>query len=83
MTETADPVVERAIALTNPGGPEAAKELAAEGREGLERARDELVRRIYGRSDDYQATAALTLVNNALAALGWEDPYDWKRRRKP
>jgi len=63
---------------------DAVGELAAGGnREGLERARAELVARIYRRSDDYDATAALSLVNRALAAIGWYDPYSWKHRRKP
>jgi hypothetical protein len=81
--EAAGAVVERAMALANPGGPEAVGQLGAAGREALEAARAELVRRIYMRSDDYRATAALSLVNKALVALGWEDPYNWKRRRKP
>jgi hypothetical protein len=59
-------------------------QLAATGdRERLERARQVLVRRIYERSDDHEATAALTLVNKALAVIGWHDPYSWKHRRKP
>jgi hypothetical protein len=63
---------------------EPVRELLAVGdRQDLERARAELVRRIYQRSDDYQATAALTLVNKALATVGWPDPYNWKHRRKP
>jgi hypothetical protein len=57
--------------------------LALGDRHDLEQARAELVSRIYQRSDDYQATAALALVNKALAAVGWPDPYNWKHRRKP
>jgi hypothetical protein len=72
-----------------PGGSPAStatalKDLAAAGdRPELEKARAELVRRISGRSDDFEATAALSLVNKALAARGWDDPYNWKHRRKP
>jgi hypothetical protein len=63
---------------------EAVRELAADGdRDALHTARGELVARIYKRSDDYEATAALTLVNKALAAVGWYDPFTWKHRRKP
>ena len=63
---------------------EAVQELASGGdRAALHEAREELVARIYHRSDDYAATAALTLVNKALAEVGWVDPYSWKHRRKP
>jgi hypothetical protein len=62
----------------------AVKEMALTGdREELEKSRAELVRRISARSDDFEATAALTLVNKALAELGWDNPYSWKHRRKP
>jgi len=76
-------VVERAVALAHPGGHGAVEELSGAGRDSLEQAQAELVQRIHLRSDDYEATAALSLVNKALAALGWEDPYYWKNRRKP
>jgi len=60
------------------------EQLAARGdREALERMRGELVERLHWRAGDSEATAALTLVNRALAQLGWENPYDWRRRRKP
>jgi len=81
--EDSDAVAERAIALATPGGDEAVSELAGAGREGLQKAQVSLVQRISLRSDDYEATAALRLVNKALAELGWEDPYYWKNRRKP
>jgi hypothetical protein len=82
-------VVDRAIALAGSASSLAAtngdpmEELVGAGRPTLEAARAALVQRIYLRSDDYEATAALRLVNQALAALGWEDPYNWKHRRKP
>lgn len=81
--ELSSSAVERAVSLAHPTNPGAVEELAALGAQALEDARMELVRRIHQRSDDYQATAALSLVNKALAALGWEDPYNWKHRRKP
>ena len=49
----------------------------------LKQARADLVARIFSRSDDFQATAALQLVNKALAELGWWDPFSWKHRKKP
>jgi hypothetical protein len=84
-----DPIVDQAMALAaasdaGTGSHEAAQELAATGdRAGLERAQAELVRLVHRRSDDYQATAALSLVNKALATVGWPNPYSWKHRRKP
>jgi|GEM_PF-2020091 len=76
---------ERAIGLARsvPSGAGPVTELAQFGREQLEEARLQLVQRIFSRSDDYEATAALNLVNRALAALGWVGPYNWKHRRKP
>jgi sirohydrochlorin ferrochelatase len=85
-----EPLTEKPPALTGPAGSEppgteqAVKDLVAAGdRSQLEKARAELVRRLSGRSDDFEATAALTVVNKALAGLGWDDPYNWKHRRKP
>ena len=87
---TRDPLAEEAVVLasTLDGGGEAldaaVRELAqTSDRQALERAQVDLVRRIHQRSDDFQATAALNLVNRALAAVGWPNPYSWKHRRKP
>ena len=67
-----------------PGTEPAAKDLVTVGgRHELEKARSDLVRRISARSDDFEATAALSAVNRALAVLGWDDSYSWKHRRKP
>lgn len=83
------PLADRAVALASAAGPgddggDAVSQLASSGDQGeLESARQYLVWRIQQRSDDYQATAALTLVNRALARVGWHDPYAWKHRRKP
>lgn len=49
----------------------------------LSQARADLVARIFSRSDDFQATDALQLVNKALAEVGWSDPFSWKHRKKP
>lgn len=85
-----DPITDQAIALAGSLAPGednlrvAVQHLAgAADRAALEQARHALVRRIHERSDDYQATAALNLVNKALATVGWYDPYSWKHRRKP
>ncbi|HXW82428.1 MAG TPA: hypothetical protein VEJ84_23220 [Acidimicrobiales bacterium] len=84
-----DPVAEEALVLARTLGSDeslaaAVQQLAATGdREALERAQADLVQRIHVRSDDFQATAALNLVNRALASVGWSDPYSWKHRRKP
>jgi hypothetical protein len=84
-----DPVAEEALVLAGTLGPDeslhaAVQQLAASGdRQALERAQSDLVQRIHERSDDFQATAALSLVNKALASVGWTDPYSWKHRRKP
>jgi hypothetical protein len=87
---TRDSLAEEAVVLAgtlDSGGEalEAAVEKLAQAgdREALERAQNDLVQRIHVRSDDFQATAALSLVNKALAAVGWTDPYSWKHRRKP
>jgi hypothetical protein len=65
-----------------PPQPAATPEVVAD-REKLENTRAELVRRIRQRSDDFEATAALIVVNKELAGLGWVDPYSWAHRRKP
>ena len=60
------------------------QQLTADGdRAALEGAREHLVLRLRRSSDDYAATAALGLVNKALSEVGWQDPYNWKHRRKP
>ncbi len=49
--------------------------------------RSRLAKRLHDHSDDYRATAALALVNRALATAARVDPLDWKLRwakgRKP
>ncbi|HTW07167.1 MAG TPA: hypothetical protein VME46_06645 [Acidimicrobiales bacterium] len=86
----ANALAEHALALAEAAGQsstaiaEAAAELAnSSERTELDEARIELANRIHHKSDDHRATAALSLVNRALAAKGWRDPYDWRRRRKP
>jgi hypothetical protein len=80
-----------------------ATELAAEGgqlsavdsliasvgsdRQALETARDQVAGHLHRHGDDFEATAALTLLNRALARIPIVDPLDWRvrwsRHRKP
>jgi hypothetical protein len=55
--------------------------LADGQRPPLEQARDELVRRLQLRSDDYAATVGLTVLNAALAEIGWAAPFIWEPRK--
>jgi hypothetical protein len=66
-----------------PAAAEELIQLAAGDRTALAEARQQFVRRLHARTDDYDATAALLVVNRALARIGWVDPYCWKNRRKP
>lgn len=63
------------------------RELVATDRPGLEEVRKLLAARLHGHSDDFTATAALTVLNRALADTAPTDPMDWKERwargRKP
>ena len=81
-----EPMAEQAVALATDGqsSETAVQQLVASGdRASLQRAQSELVQRVHERSDDFAATAALSLVNKALAIVGWTDPFSWKHRRKP
>lgn len=63
------------------------RELVATDRPGLEEVRKLLAARLHGHSDDFTATAALTVLNRALADTAPTHPTDWKERwargRKP
>jgi Na+-transporting NADH:ubiquinone oxidoreductase subunit NqrB len=79
-------MAEQAVALATDGqsSETAVQQLVASGdRVSLRQAQSELVQRVHERSDDFAATAALSLVNKALAIVGWTDPFSWKHRRKP
>ena len=87
-----DALVERAYQLSRSGvTPEAADELiaaAGPARRDLEAARDRVATRVHARVDDFEATAALQLLNRALSRAPIHDPLDWKVRwtqrfRKP
>lgn len=83
-----DTLCARAVGLPPGDGSEAELvALAGDDRAALEAARDRLVTSLHRQADDYQATAALTLLNRALGRYGWTERYDWKVRwakhRKP
>lgn len=80
-----DPICSEALSLARDGaGYDDAVarlvKLAGTDRAALEAARDAFARRLHSHADDYQATGALRLLNRALAAYGWRDPYDWRGR---
>jgi hypothetical protein len=91
--EPSDPIVERAVALgaagTGPGagqGRDAALgeliRMAGEQPEPLHQARAVLVGRVRQQSGDYTATGGLTLINAAIARLGWHGDHTWKPRNE-
>lgn len=57
--------------------------VAGGDRQALVEARDAYVRRLHADTGDWEATAALAVLNRAIARVGWYDPYCWKGRRKP
>ena len=81
---TAGGLITRARQLGLPGSsPDALAHLVADARgdrELLEAARDELARHLHTHGDDFEGTAALQLLNRALAALPRHDPMDWRVR---
>jgi hypothetical protein len=87
-TSTLDALIDLAASLSQPGADKeaGARELidrAGGDRAALEAARNVYSTRLHGRSDDWTATGALTLLNRALTDSGWIDPFDWRYRRKP
>jgi hypothetical protein len=86
MTGTAtDAVVERAFqaveAGSDPGSAVTDIEVAAGGdRAVVEAARNEVSARVHARSDDFEATAALQLLNRTLSQMPIHDPLDWRVR---
>ena len=77
-------LAERAIALATSGDRNGAVSELIE-RAGdvvtLEQARNLLVGRIQARSDDYEATAGLTLLNAAIATAGPKAEVTWKPKK--
>jgi hypothetical protein len=89
MTEaTTDALCAQALALArsgripddSPADIDSLISLAGADRGALVAARDAFARRLRARSDDYEATGALQLLNRALSRYGWSDPYDWRGR---
>ena len=85
--DSPNPIVERAVALSANGrAPDgAARELvtlAGDEPGPLEEARRLLVLRLTHRGDDYDASRALTVVNAAIAELGWHGAHTWTPRER-
>lgn len=91
-TTNVDAVVARAyeVGRSGPAGGTAAEgipdpaadllDAAGGNRVVVEQARDRLAARVHTRVDDYEATAALQILNRALSRLPISDPLDWKVR---
>lgn len=79
-----DPLCQKALALQDSADPDGGvgRLVAHAGtdRSALVAARNAFATRLHHHGDDYAATAALRLLNRALAAYGWHDPYDWHSR---
>jgi hypothetical protein len=81
-----DPIVERAVALGAGSGHDRNAilgeliRLAGDEPGPLHGARAILVGRIRRQSEDYAATGGLTLVNAAIARLGWHGDFTWLPR---
>ena len=80
----ANDLAERAIALATSGDRNGAVSELVESAgdvDALEEARGVLVCRIQAKSDDYEATAGLTLLNAAIAAVGPKAEVTWKPKQ--
>ena len=90
-TTTPEAIAAKALELSSPGAAGAVDALIEEAggdRALIEAARDQTADRIRAAVDDFEATAALTLLNRSLALLPRHDPLDWRVRwtqrfRKP
>jgi hypothetical protein len=88
---TADGIAEQAAALAGEVDQQNAVarliDLAGGDRQLMEAARDRTAALLHTRVDDWNATAALTLLNRALSRMPRHDPLDWRERwsrhRKP
>ena len=83
----ADALVAQAVAAGTADPRRAAERLLADAdldRERLERAASVLIQRLSLRSDDFEATLALRIVERALAAAPYADgPWRWQQRLSP
>ncbi len=79
--------VARAGDANGSGASDSLVSAAGGDRQLLEAARDKVAARLHGRADDWDATAALTMLNRALSRMPRTDPLDWRVRwahhRKP
>jgi hypothetical protein len=90
-TLTTDAIIQHAGQLAKDGDVnEAVDQLIATvgpDRAAIESARDRVAAHIHRNVDDWAATAALTVLNRALARIPRNDPLDWRVRwskhRKP
>jgi hypothetical protein len=81
-------LADKAIDVAMSGGPpDAIVEAAGGDRSVVEAARDRVAAQLRWRVDDFEATAALRLLNRALSQVPPTDPFDWQvrweRHRKP
>jgi hypothetical protein len=85
-TVTPEAIAAQATELARSGSPDSATQalVAAAGgdRQTIETARDQLAARLHTAVDDWDATAALTLLNRTLADMPRHDPLDWRVRWK-
>ena len=84
-TVAVDSVVQRAGELAREGSTvEEARDdvLAAAGgdRRAIEAARDRMAAAVHARSDDFESTATLQLLNRVLTKVPIIDPLDWRVR---
>jgi hypothetical protein len=83
-TATPEAIASQATELARSGTSDsAAKTLAAAAggdRRTIEAARDHVASHLHNKVDDWDATAALTLLNRTLADMPRHDPLDWRVR---
>lgn len=80
---TADEVFRRAPEFgRRPDRAQAVTEIVelAGSQETLVAARDRYALQLHANSSDFEATAALNVLNPAVAAAGWDETFNWKRR---
>jgi tRNA C32,U32 (ribose-2'-O)-methylase TrmJ len=83
-TATPEAIATEATELARSGPSDSAAEAlaAAAGgdRQAIEAARDQVASHLHNAVDDWEATAALTLLNRTLAGMPRHDPLDWRVR---
>ena len=83
-TITPEAIAAQAAELARSDSPGAATEAlvtaAGGARQTIEAARDRVAAHLHTAVDDWDATAALTLLNRTLAGMPRHDPLDWRVR---